>query len=557
MDSEHESPDEAPDEAAKGKKGISRKKFVLGTAAAGAAVGIGGAGSALARPKAPATPKANDDHDAIAFINGKIHTFDGSNRVVSQIVIRDGRVAEVGDAVPKGPNAKIYNLKGRTVIPGIVDAHNHIVLVGNRPGWHTLAEDVFSIADLVKRYQERAADVPPGEFITTVGPVTAMQLAELRLPNLTELDEVPRPVFIIAAQGGTRVNSAAKAYLESKGITGIGADGTVAGSGSGASLQLLRRELLTPETRRRSATDALDYYNKLGITTHHDKGAFQSDTPSTGVANENNYAMHIPFIELERAGKLPARLLIDFLHQDAASDANLTTLAPRLRNQFPRFGNEWIRTVGIGEFTGGGLNGLLAIANAKWRGEDHSLSLANATSLVTLREQANAQVPIGDLRWIISHIPGWNNDLSNRWHALGGGVLVGWGPTRTGTNVGPPYRDVYDHDIHVGYHSDGGDITPISPWLNLATMVTGKNLRGDSILGTQILTRQEGMELATRANKWFTFDDELGSLEVGNHGDLVVLDRDYFTCPDDDIKKIKSVMTVIGGLVKYDAGVVK
>jgi predicted amidohydrolase YtcJ len=65
------------------------------------------------------------------------------------------------------------------------------------------------------------------------------------------------------------------------------------------------------------------------------------------------------------------------------------------------------------------------------------------------------------------------------------------------------------------------------------------------------------MELATRANKWFTFEDDLGSLEVGNHGDLVVLDRDYFTCPDDDIKRIKSVMTVTGGLVKYDAGVVK
>jgi predicted amidohydrolase YtcJ len=557
VDTEHESLDDAPEEAATGKKGISRKKFVLGTAAAGAAVGIGGAGSALAGGKAPATPKANDDHDAVAFINGKIHTFDGSNRVVSQIVIRNGRVAEVGDAVPKGPNAKIYNLKGRTVIPGIVDAHNHIVLVGNRPGWSTGAEDVFTIPDLIARYQARAAQVPPGEFITTIGPITAMQFAELRLPNLTELDAVPRPVFILGAQGGTRVNSAAKAWLESKGITGIGADGTVAGAASGLSLQTLRRELLTPETRRRSTVDALEYFNTLGITTHHDKGAFHSEGPSTGVANENTYTMHFPFLELNRAGLLPARVRLDFLHQDPATDVNLTTLAPRLRNSFPRFGNDWLRTVGIGEFTGGGLEGLKAIARAGWRGEDHSLSLNNATSLVALREQANAETPLSGLRWIISHIPGWNNDLSNRWHALGGGVLVGWGPTRTGTNVGPPYRDVYDHPINVGYHSDGGDITPISPWLNISTIVTGKNLRGDSILGTQTLTRQEAMELATRANKWFTFEDDLGSLEVGNHGDLVVLDRDYFTCPDDEIKRIKSVMTVIGGLVKHDTGAVK
>jgi predicted amidohydrolase YtcJ len=558
VDTEHESPDEGPAEAAKGKTGISRKKFVLGTAAAGAAVGIGGAGSALARPKAPATPKANDDHDAIAFINGKIHTFDGSNRVVSQIVIRNGRVAEVGDAVPKGTKTKIYNLKGRTVIPGIIDVHNHIVLVGNRPGWSTPAEDVFTIPELIERYVARAAQVPAGEFVTTIGPLAAMQLAEQRLPNLTELDAVPRPVYIQAAQGGTRTNSLGKAWLEARGVT-VAADGTIAGgaTGSGLALQTLRAQLLTPETRKRSAVDALAYYNTLGITTHGDKGAFHSDGPSTGIANENTYTMHFPFLALDREGALPARLRIDFLHQDPASDPTLPTLAPRLRNSFQFFGNDWLRTGGIGEFTGGGLEGLKAIARAGWRGEDHSLSLGNATSLVALREQCNAEVPIGDLRWIISHIPGWNADLSDRWHALGGGVLVGWGPTRTGTNVGPPYRDVFDHPIHVGYHSDGGDITVINPWLNISTIVTGRNLRGDLILGTQTLTRQEVLWLATAANKWFTREDDLGSLEVGNHGDLVVLDRDYFTCPDDDIKRIKSVMTVTGGLVKYDAGVVK
>jgi len=78
---------EAPDE----KHGLSRKQFVVGGAAAGAAIGLGGAGAALAAGKAPATPKSNPDRefDAIAFINGRIHTMDPQNRVVSQIVIRD------------------------------------------------------------------------------------------------------------------------------------------------------------------------------------------------------------------------------------------------------------------------------------------------------------------------------------------------------------------------------------------------------------------------------------------------------------------------------------
>ena len=113
------------------------------------------------------------------------------------------------------------------------------------------------------------------------------------------------------------------------------------------------------------------------------------------------------------------------------------------------------------------------------------------------REIVHAEYDISDLRWVLSHVPAFPEDLANRFHAIGGGVLVGWGPTRTGTNVGPPYRALYDHPIPVGWHSDGGDITVISPWLNLYTTVTGKNLRGDHILGDQVLTRQEAMWLAT------------------------------------------------------------
>ena len=86
------------------------------------------------------------------------------------------------------------------------------------------------------------------------------------------------------------------------------------------------------------------------------------------------------------------RLRIDFLHQDPASDASLTTLAPRLRNSFQFFGDDWLRTAGIGEFTGGGLNGLLAIGRAGWRGEDHSLNLNSFLSLVALRQQAHDQL---------------------------------------------------------------------------------------------------------------------------------------------------------------------
>jgi hypothetical protein len=233
----------------------------------------------------------------------------------------------------------------------------------------------------------------------------------------------------------------------------------------------------------------------------------------------------------------------------------LPTLGPRLRNSIPRFGDEWLKTGGIGEFTGGGLEGLRAIARAGWRGEDHTLSLANATQLIANREIVNKEIPIGGLRWIISHIPEFPPELADRANAMGIGVLVGWGPLRTGTNVGPPYRVLMNHAIKKGFHSDGGDITVINPWLNFYTMITGRNLAGQAILGDQALTRQETLWLATAANKWFIWEDDLGSIEAGNRADLAVLDRDYFTIPEEDIRRVRSRLTIVGGRITHNDGV--
>ena len=158
MDSEHDAPDAGgSSDPPLDEKGLSRKTFVLGGAAAGAAIGLGAAGAALGGGKVPATPKsaANDpdrEYEAIVLRKGKIHTMDGSNRVVEEARIENGRFVEVGSHVDPR-NAKLFNLKGRTVIPGIIDAHNHIVLVGNRPGWNTPVEHVFTIPDVIAALQ--------------------------------------------------------------------------------------------------------------------------------------------------------------------------------------------------------------------------------------------------------------------------------------------------------------------------------------------------------------------------------------------------------------------
>ena len=538
----------------------------------------------LAAPGLAQAKKDDDDKDtrrierpyALALVNGRIHTMDAQSRVVQEVLIENGRFVQVGRHVDRGPRVKVIDLRGATVIPGIIDAHNHIVLVGNRPGRHIGMEHVFTIADALAEYRVHAASldaagVPIGEFITTIGPISAIQFAENRLPNCDEMNSISatRPVYIQAAQGGIRVNAVAAAWFAANAPTVVFNATTCAVTGP--ALQTLRATFLTPGSRKRTAAGALQYFTALGITTHGDAGAFHSETASNGIANENTYTMHFPFMELQRERKMPARLRIDFLHQDLASDANLTTLAPRLRNSFQFFGDDWMRTQGIGEFTGGGVPGLVAIGKAGWRAEDHSLNLNSFLSLVSARQLAHDQLVaegypdgIKNLRWRISHVPGTTPESVAQWKGLGGGLLVGWGPTRgaaaNGQPIGPAYRSLYDSGIPLGWHSDGGDITVISPWLNFYSTISGKSLRGMHDATTPLandgnqITRWETLYLATAANKWFTAENDLGSIEPGNHGDLVVLDRDFFTIPEVDIPRIRSLLTIIGGEVKHDSG---
>src|SRR6476646_8005085 len=124
-------------------KRLSRRQFLGGAAVAAIGVAAPGAGKIYGQAR-PTTDEVRD----LALINGKIHTMDWDRQVVSQLLIRNGRFAAVGNNVARG-NVRTVNLMGKTVIPGIIDAHNHIVLVGNRPGWSTPLEHVFTIPDAI------------------------------------------------------------------------------------------------------------------------------------------------------------------------------------------------------------------------------------------------------------------------------------------------------------------------------------------------------------------------------------------------------------------------
>ena len=601
------------DEQARDKgAGISRRAVlrtgaVTGAVAAGsvgmagAAAAAGAAGGAAGGTGSGGSPRTSPDGDLILY-NGKIHTMDSQGTVAQVIGIRDGFIVYVGDSLGAAQHQfasrpQVINLQGRVAVPGLIDCHNHIVLMGNRPGHHTPLENAQSIADVQSLYAARAATLPKSpnppvsadDFITTIGGFSPNQFKEVRLPTLAELDAaVPdHPVYIsVGFTGPSVTNTLGKAFFEKAappaGPVPVGADGSIAATpilapGPTGQATLALRQTLTLDDRKRSVRDAMAYAASLGVTTHLDQGAIQAtDTPADTAGSEDNYTMHLPFLavyaegdqrDADPATEAAIRLRINYTSWD--SDPSIPVTTARLQNVFPFFGNDLVRTGAAGEFftdlahyTGGNptwMNAAVAAAKAGWRVEVHSLTATDFQTEIEGFEAVNAQVPITGLHWVVAHVPFITPDYVARLQKLGGGVnLTAYPYFGTASPGGPPYRMLADSGIPVGLSSDGMQIAPMNPWIHAYYATTGLNALGTQINPGQQLTRQEVLEHFTSANQWFLGgqdQDLLGVLEAGRLGDVVVLSDDYFTVADEDLKNLHSVLTVLGGRIVHTGGI--
>ena len=514
----------------------------------------------------------------LLLIGGAIHTMDADNTVVDSVRIVDDRIVEVANGLTT-KCGEVISLNGRTVVPGIVDNHNHIILLGQRPGHDTRLENARSIEDVLSIISARTAEVPVGRWITAIGGFNRNQFVPPpggpRFPTLAELDAVSpdHPVYIQESFAGPGVtNSLGKTWLEGQGIE-IGDNGEVAtGQGSNPATQTLfaLRSIQTLEDQVRGTVDAMNYAASVGITTHLDQGGFPlTGTDVDGAANMDPYRGYDAVRQLHAEGRLINRIRINYLHME--SDPDTPQLASRLNNVFPDFGDDMLRSVGIGEFTAGAspvifgaseewLNGTRLVAQAGWRNENHSLFGNDYQVIIDGWEQVHNEIGgdgISNQGWVLAHVPFITEEYANKLNALGGGVSVlgGWRYiSGTAEANGPPFRMLAETGIPMGMSSDGMQISPMNPWLGLYYVVTGKNARGELINEGQTLSRNEALHLYTSANRWFLQEDNFGSIERGMLADLVVLNQDYFDSAqvsDEEIKDTLSVLTLLGGRIVY------
>jgi hypothetical protein len=535
------------------------------------------AGTAQADTAADA--RRGPDPDEIVLINGRIHTMDAQNRVVRSVALKQGKILYAGvDGRVALPRANLIDLRGRTVVPGLVEPHVHIVSLANRPGYHTPIESANTIAEAQQILAARRPGVPEGQWITAMGGWHPNQFTDVRRPpNRWELDAAvsDRPVIIWQQfTGPAWVNSMGKALLESyvsplAGPVQVADDGRIASGAAPSPATTALYHLRVRQTfddKVRSTLDAMAFSGAVGLTAHLDQVLFPTPgplNPTQVLSNLDQYRMYDSWLHLHRQKRTFIRLQTNFLHNQ--SDPALPELNERLRNQFQFFGDDMMMTGSIGEWAapiGAGqawVDAQKLCAQARWRNENSVGSLAQLEQVAAAYEACDAEFGIKDLRWCVHHVPFVSADVLTRLKNLGCGVQMAgfrWvTSTATSTNVGAPFRTIVDHGIQVGLHGDGVHIAPLNPWLHIYYAVTGINSFGVNVNAGQQLTRQEALRIFTRNNAWFLkMEDRIGSLEVGKHADLLVLNKDYFSVSDEDIKNIRPVLTMVGGMVVHDGG---
>ncbi|MGZ6012413.1 MAG: amidohydrolase family protein, partial [Caulobacteraceae bacterium] len=458
--------------------------------------------AALLTGAALASPVLAQDRCAggMTLFNGKIHTMDAKDTVVSQVAIKDGKFTRVGGLAKLAPGPCVIDLKGRTVVPGLIDNHNHFVLLGERPGHDARLEEAFSVADVQAVIKARAKTVPAGGWITAMGGWAPLQLAEKRMPTLAELDagDSAHPVLVYTSfSGPASANTKAKEYLAAHGVA-VGADGAIAANAPSLAARKALLALQTDADRERGVLDAMAYSARVGLTTNADMGEFiepgtrdmKDSFMAETLASGDPFKMYDPFLKLHREGRLTTRLRVYFLQMDQGADFPMTR--ERVLNQFDRFGDDMMRVSGVGEFaTSWSLFGkveapanyvpaLKFIAAHGWAFQQHSLSLAEDQVIAQAFEEVNKETPIADLRWSDAHVPKIDEATVMRLKAVGAGIALHPFQYLPNPNQskGPPVRMIIKSGIHVGAGSDSAQISTLNPWNMIYYLFTGLDAAG-------------------------------------------------------------------------------
>ena len=529
--------------------------------------------------------------------NGKIATQDERRSFAAALAVKDGRVLAAGPEkeilARAGPSTRVIDAGGRTVVPGLNDSHLHVIRGGLHFNLELRWDGVPSLADALRMLREQARRTPPPQWVRGVGGWSEFQFAERRMPTLEEINAAApdTPVFVLHLYDRAMLNRAAVRAVGYTKETPEPAGGTIVRDRNGEPTGLLvakpnasilystlaRGPKLGREDQRNSSRLFQRELNRLGFTSVIDAGGGFQNYPDDYEVIE----------ELHRRGEMTVRIAYNLFTQRAGEElADFTTWAGMTS---PGKGDDLLRMNGAGEmlvFSAADFEDFLEprpdlptklerdlgavvrlLARNRWPFRLHATYGESISRFLDVFEEVDREVPFDGLRWFFDHCETILPRDIERVRALGGGIAIQHRMAYQGeyfvdrygakaAEEAPPVRRMLAEGLPVGAGTDGTRVASYNPWVALYWLTTGKTVGGARLYGEgNRLDRMEALRLYTVGSAWFSGEEKKkGALVPGALADFAVLSADYFEVPEEEIKRIESVLTVLGGKVVHGAG---
>ncbi len=525
--------------------------------------------------------------------NGKIAT-NSVPSFVDALAITDGKITATGNERDifhlRGPATEVIDANGRTVIPGLNDSHMHPIRGGLNYNMELRWDGVPSLADALRMLKDQAQRTSPPQWVRVIGGWTEFQFAERRMPTLDEINAVApdTPVFVLHLYDSAFLNGAA---LRAVGYTKETPDppgGEIQRDKNGNPTGLLiakpnanilystlaKGPKLSREDQTNSTRLFMRELNRFGLTSVIDAGGGFQSYP-------NDYAV---INDLHRKGELTLRFAYNLFPQhpkgELADFKNWTKMTK------PGAGDDFYRMNGAGEmlaFSAADFEDFLQLrpdmppvmeselkavvrhlVENRWPFRMHATYDETISRALAIYEEVNRDVPFQGLHWFFDHCETISDKNLQRVKALGGGIAVQnrmafqgeYFVDRYGKAEAlrtPPIRRMLEFGIPVGAGTDATRVSSYNPYLSLYWLVTGRTLGGLQLYPeTNRMDRSEALRLYTVGSTWFSSEEnQKGALVPGQFADLAVLTADYFSIPEEEIKSLESVLTVVGGKVVH------
>ena len=564
---------------------FSRREF-LKSSAAGLTLALGGC---VAGPRREGNVKAE-----LIVRNARIAALDPRKSAVTALAVSNGRFVAVGNESDvqtwRGPDTVVIDAQGRTVIPGLNDSHLHVIRGGLNYNMELRWDGVPSLADGLRMLKEQAQRTPPGLWVRVVGGWSEFQFAERRLPTLDEINAAApdTPVFILHLYCRALLNRAALRAVGYTKDTPNPPGGEIqrdhAGNPTGLLIArpnaailyatLAKGPKLPPEHQMNSTRHFMRELNRLGLTSVIDAGGGFQNYP-------DDYAI---IEELHKRGELTLRIAYNLFTQKPRQEKG--DFARWIKLGKPGQGDDFYRLNGAGEMLvysaadfedfleprpdlPAALEGELKevvtlLAANRWPFRLHATYDESITRFLNIFEEANRAVPLPGLNWFFDHCETISDRNLDRVRALGGGIAIQHRMAfqgeyfierygRQAAERTPPVRRMLELGIPVGAGTDATRVASYNPWVSLYWLATGNTVGGTSMYpASNRLSREEALRLYTQGSSWFSNEaGKKGAIAAGQLADFVALTDDYFSVPEERIKGIESVLTVVGGKVVH------